>query len=90
MSAHVPGFQSFSVFFHHFVLAILATRSIRVKILVGHLRVKQTFSVQFKEDRCSAERFNYQTFGSKVAGDSKLLYPLSFIFKHIRLQISKK
>ena len=30
MSTHVPGFQSFSMFFlHHFVLAKLATRSIR-------------------------------------------------------------
>ena len=31
MSTHVPGFQSFSGFFHHFVLAKLATSSIRVK-----------------------------------------------------------
>ena len=32
MSAHVPGFQSIlSVFLHHFILAKLATSSIRVK-----------------------------------------------------------
>ena len=31
MSTHVPGFQSFSVFWHHFELAKLATGSIRVK-----------------------------------------------------------
>ena len=30
MSTHVLGFQSFSCFSHHFVLAILATSSIRV------------------------------------------------------------
>ena len=32
MSTHVPGFQLFSAFLHHFVLAKLATRSIRVKV----------------------------------------------------------
>ena len=33
ISTHVPGFQSYFRFFlHHFVLAILATSSIRVKI----------------------------------------------------------
>ena len=32
MSTYVPGFQSFSEFLHHFVLAKLATRSIRVTI----------------------------------------------------------
>ena len=31
MSTHVPGFQSFSVFLHPFVLVIYATSSIRVK-----------------------------------------------------------
>ena len=32
MSTHLPGFQSFSVLFlHHFVIAKLATTSIRVK-----------------------------------------------------------
>ena len=31
MSTHLPGFQSFSRFYHYFVLAILATISIRVK-----------------------------------------------------------
>ena len=30
MSTHMPGFQSFSAFLHHFVLARLATGSIRV------------------------------------------------------------
>ena len=30
MSTHLPGFQSFSVFLHHFVLAKIATCSIRV------------------------------------------------------------
>ena len=30
MSAHVPGFQPFSAILHHFVLAKLATSSIRV------------------------------------------------------------
>ena len=29
MSTPAPGFQSFSMFFHHFVLARLATSSIR-------------------------------------------------------------
>ena len=32
MSTHVSGFQSFSIFMHHFVLAILATTSIRVNL----------------------------------------------------------
>ena len=32
MSTHEPGFQSFSGFLHHFVLAKLANSSIRVKI----------------------------------------------------------
>ena len=31
MSNHVPGFSNFSRFLHHFVLANLATSSIRVK-----------------------------------------------------------
>ena len=31
MSTHLPGFQSFSGFLHHFVLAKVATSSIRVK-----------------------------------------------------------
>ena len=31
MSTHIPGFQSFSGFLHHFVLAKLATSSMRVK-----------------------------------------------------------
>ena len=32
MSTHVPGFQSFFKFLHHFVLAKVATSSIRVNI----------------------------------------------------------
>ena len=32
MSTHLPGFQSFSVFLHHFVGVKLATSSIRVNI----------------------------------------------------------
>ena len=31
-NTHVPGFQSFLVFLHHFILAKLATSSIRVKM----------------------------------------------------------
>ena len=31
MGTHMPGFQSFSAFLHHFVLAKLAASSIRVK-----------------------------------------------------------
>ena len=31
MSTHLPGFQSFSAFLRYFVLAKLASRSIRVK-----------------------------------------------------------
>ena len=31
MSTHLPGFQSFFKFLHHFVLAKLATGSIRVE-----------------------------------------------------------
>ena len=31
MSTHVPGFQPFTVFLHHFVMDKLATISIRVK-----------------------------------------------------------
>ena len=31
MSTHLPGFQTFSVFLHHFVLGKLATSSTRVK-----------------------------------------------------------
>ena len=34
MSANVTGFQSFSVFLHHFVLAKLVTTSTRVKCLL--------------------------------------------------------
>ena len=34
MSTHVPGFQSFFRFLHHFLLAKLATASIRVNHLV--------------------------------------------------------
>ena len=36
MSTHVPGFQSFSVFLHHFVLAKLTTSSRRVKSVLFH------------------------------------------------------
>ena len=32
MSTHMPGFQSFFRFFHHFVLAKLANSSIRADI----------------------------------------------------------
>ena len=40
MSIHVPGFQSFfSGFLHHFVLAKLATSSIRVKLCVCWFQV---------------------------------------------------
>ena len=35
MSTHVPGFQSFFSFLHHFVLAKLATSSIRVKMYIS-------------------------------------------------------
>ena len=35
MSTHVSGFQSFPRFLHHFVLAKLATSSIRVKVEVA-------------------------------------------------------
>ena len=38
MSTHLPGFQSFSAFSHHFVLAKLPTTSIRVKVK-GKLRM---------------------------------------------------
>ena len=31
MNTHMPGFQSYFIFFHHFILAKLATSSIRVK-----------------------------------------------------------
>ena len=34
MSTHVPGFQSFSCYLHHFVLAKLATSNSRVKLVV--------------------------------------------------------
>ena len=34
MSTHMPGFQSYIRFLHHFVLAILATSSIRVNIYI--------------------------------------------------------
>ena len=41
MSTHVPGFQTFFRFLHHFVLAKLATSSIRVNTphwsTTGHL-----------------------------------------------------
>ena len=37
MSTHFPGFQSFFRFLHHFVLAKLATSSIRVKLISKHL-----------------------------------------------------
>ena len=39
MSTHLPGFQSFSNFLHHFVLAKLATSSIRVKQLSVDSRI---------------------------------------------------
>ena len=38
MSTHLPGFKSvFSFFLHHFVLAKLATSSIRVNIILSSL-----------------------------------------------------
>ena len=48
MSTHVPGFQSFSggFFLHHFVLAKLATSSIRV--IVFHC-----IEVAVEEDGCN-------------------------------------
>ena len=36
-STHLPVFQSFSAFLHHFVLAKLATSSIRVKLSLDTL-----------------------------------------------------
>ena len=36
MSTHMPGFQSFSDYLHHFLFANLATSSIRVKINFIH------------------------------------------------------
>ena len=45
---------------------MLATRSIRVKI--GHLRVKQTLSVQFKEERCSARGSIIKRLVQKLQG----------------------
>ena len=41
MRTHVPGFQSFSEFFHHLGLAKLATSSIRVKLKLTHLHSKR-------------------------------------------------
>ena len=38
MSTHVPGFQSFYRFLHHFVLAELATSSITAKLVRAVLR----------------------------------------------------
>ena len=52
MSTHVPGFQSFFIFLHHFLMAKLATSSIRVSIvrdiqstLDGSLSVKQKYNL---------------------------------------------
>ena len=49
MSTHLPGFQSFSAFLHHFVLAELATSSIRVKWTVFHHVVS---SAREREQSC--------------------------------------
>ena len=40
MSTSVPGFQSFSGFVHHFVLASLATSSIRVNSYLSEYDMK--------------------------------------------------
>ena len=53
MSTHLPGFQSHSVFLHHFVLAKLATNSIRVKLL------KSNQSKVFKYYVTSCFTFSY-------------------------------
>ena len=37
MNTYLPGFQSFFMFLHHFVLAKIATSSIRVKVHFVHL-----------------------------------------------------
>ena len=47
MSTHVPGFLSFFMFLHHFVLAKLATSSTRVNFL-------EKLADVFKKD-CSNE-----------------------------------
>ena len=41
MSTHMPGFQSFFRFLRHFVLAKLATSSIRVKNMKCYLQAKE-------------------------------------------------
>ena len=43
MSTHLPEFQSYDLaFLHHFVMAILAPSSIRVKTLQGHCKKKES------------------------------------------------
>ena len=44
MSTHLPGFQSFFSFFNHFVLAKLATSSIRVKAQVCCVLTRQVLT----------------------------------------------
>ena len=39
MSTHVPEFQSFLMFLHHFVMAKLATISIRVELISKSLNI---------------------------------------------------
>ena len=43
MSTHVSGFQSFFSFLHHFVLAKLATSSIRTNIML--IAIEDNFKV---------------------------------------------
>ena len=51
MSTHVPGFQSFFLFFlHHFVLAELATSSIRVSTCAAGGLFGQMMRKKLKND----------------------------------------
>ena len=45
MSTHLPGFRSFFRFWHHFVMAKLATSSTRVKHCMAKLPMLRTTSI---------------------------------------------
>ena len=49
MSTHMPGFQSFQAFLHHFVLAKLASSSIKVRHFMDFLQPER-ISVTVKAD----------------------------------------
>ena len=83
MSTHVPGFQTFfSFFLHYFVMANLATSSIRVKCVVCKDTVTMLSSQTSVHAVCVRKRF----FVRSIVGSlymSVCLAPPSGLRKHI-------